>query len=577
MGWILFGTSSDNENKHDHKQAEQSDQIWTCSMHPQIKQSEPGSCPICGMDLIPAERGADGLTADQFKMTENALALANVQTSVVGTSYKENGMVTLSGKVVENEESNTVQVSYFAGRIERLNVNSTGEPIRKGQLLATIYSPELFAAQQELLTASTLKESQPALYEAVRKKLKLWKLSDNQINEIEKSGRVKENFPVYATVSGTVLEKLVEEGASVKQGQPLLKIANLSTVWAQFDVYEHQINLFKKGQEIDITTNADPAEVHKAQVAFIDPVLDPNTRTLKMRAVLINKKNTFKPGMFLEGKISIAGAKMKPLITVPASAILWTGKRSVVYVKTDPIEPIFEMREVTLGTKMGDNYSVTEGLSDGDIVVSNGAFTVDSAAQLKGKKSMMNKEGDRASTGHEGHVSKMLSDTKVSDKHINERIKGSEFQVSEEFKNQLNEVVDQYMKVKNALVADQSKTAKSNANALTNSLKKVNMKLLSNEDQHQKWMQFQKGILSTSLELIESSEIEEQRIAFIELSNRMTNAIQSFGTNRKIYQQYCPMADNNKGASWLSLENKILNPYFGSAMLNCGSVVTEIN
>ena len=175
LGWLLFSNSSNSEIEHDHNGVAEANQMWTCSMHPQIMQSEPGDCPICGMDLIPAENGADGLLVDQFKLTENAMALANVQTSVVGRGKVDNNAIRLSGKIVENEESNAVQVSYFSGRIERLYVSFTGEEIRKGQLLATIYSPELYAAQQELITAASLKESQPTLYKAVRNKLKLWK------------------------------------------------------------------------------------------------------------------------------------------------------------------------------------------------------------------------------------------------------------------------------------------------------------------------------------------------------------------------------------------------------------------
>ena len=220
LGWLLFGGSSKKDTEHNHDVISETNQLWTCSMHPQIMQPESGDCPICGMDLIPAENGNDGLLADQFKLTENAMALANIETSIVGKGNVEGNTIKLSGKIAENEEANAVQVSYFAGRIERLNVSFTGEEVRKGQLLATIYSPELYAAQQELITAASLKESQPALYKAVRNKLKLWKLSENQINQIEETGKEKENFPVYATVSGTVTEKLVEQGDYIKQGQP---------------------------------------------------------------------------------------------------------------------------------------------------------------------------------------------------------------------------------------------------------------------------------------------------------------------------------------------------------------------
>jgi Cu(I)/Ag(I) efflux system membrane fusion protein len=404
LGWLFFGNSSDKESEHDHNKVTENNQMWTCSMHPQIMQPEPGDCPICGMDLIPAESGAEGLLADQFKLTENAMALANIQTTLVNGGTVNGNAFRLSGKIVENEESNAVQVSYFSGRIEHLNVSFTGEEIRKGQLLATIYSPELYAAQQELITSITLKQSQPALYEAVRNKLKLWKLSESQINKIETSGKVLENFPVYATVSGTVSEKLVEQGDYIKQGQPLLKITKLNTVWANFDVYENQIDLFRKGQEMTITTNAHSNKEFKGKVSFIDPVLDTQTRTVKLRVVLNNADNLLKPGMFVEGKIEAVPPAMGTALNIPSSAVLWTGERSVVYIKSNPEKPVFEMREVKLGNHIGENYEVLNGLDNGDEIVTHGTFTIDAAAQLQGKKSMMNKESGKTMTGHEGHV-----------------------------------------------------------------------------------------------------------------------------------------------------------------------------
>ena len=349
LGWLFFGNSSTNETTHNHSETAETNQMWTCSMHPQIMQPEAGDCPICGMDLIPAETSAEGLNANEFKLTKNAMALANIQTSIVGNSSSKDATIKLSGKIAENEEANVVQASYFSGRIERLNVSSTGEEVRKGQLLATIYSPELFSAQQELITASSFKESQPALYKAVRNKLKLWKISDSQINQIEASGKVKQNFPIYATVSGTVSGKLVEQGDYVKQGQALLKITNLNTVWALFDVYENQVELFKKGQEIVVTTNAYPNKEFKKKVDFIDPTFNSATRTVKLRVVLNNKKREFKTGMFVEGNIESIKPNKEQALTIPSSAVLWTGKRSVVYLKTNPNEPIFEMQEVTLG------------------------------------------------------------------------------------------------------------------------------------------------------------------------------------------------------------------------------------
>ncbi len=573
LGWLLFGGTQTEEAVHNHNEIAEVNQMWTCSMHPQIMQSESGDCPICGMDLIPVEVSGEGLSMNQFKLTETAMALADVQTSIVGGNKVEDNGIRLSGKIVENEESNTVQVSYFSGRIERLNVNFTGEEVRKGQLLATIYSPELFAAQQELITASSLKESQPALYKAVRNKLKLWKLSENQINQIESSGKVRENFPVYATVSGTVTEKLVEEGESIKQGQPLLKIANLNTVWANFDVYENQIDLFKKGQDISITTNANLNEKFKAKVSFIDPVLDTRTRTVKLRTVLNNKNDVFKPGMFVEGKIKGVSSKKEQALSIPSSAVLWTGERSVVYIKANPNEPVFEMREIILGNPIGENYEVVDGLKDGDEIVTNGAFTVDAAAQLQGKKSMMNKSGGRTITGHEGHLGMEEANLNMNEDHsnMNERIK-----VSVDFQNQLKAVFNNYVNLKDALVKEDSKKGVDYAKNMLNNLSQVDMKLLTDSNAHNHWMKLEKELKSSTNSISNTSDLGSQRNHFKHLSSHLSSVIQLFGINKKVYSLYCPMANNNRGAYWLSTEKKVLNPYFGGAMLTCGEVKQTI-
>ena len=569
LGWMLFGDSSSNEEIHNHETISETNQMWTCSMHPQIMQPEPGDCPICGMDLIPAENSSEGLLVDQFKLTKNAMALANIQTSIVGISITENNAIKLSGKIVENEEANAVQVSYFSGRIERLNVNFTGENVRKGQLLATIYSPELYAAQQELLTASSLKGSQPALYKAVRNKLKLWKLSESQINQIESSGKVTENIPVYSTISGTVTEKMVEKGDYIKQGQPLLKIANLNTVWANFDVYENEIELFKKGQAISITTNAYSNKKFKGKVDFIDPVLDTKSRTVKLRAVLNNLKKEFKPGMFVEGKIKEMTSNKDALVTIPSSAVMWTGERSVVYVKINPDQPVFEMREIALGNKIGETYEVLENLDRGDEIVTNGTFTVDAAAQLQGKKSMMNKQGGKVMTGHQEHLGMTETNSVTKEKHsnMNERVN-----VSTDFQNQLKKVFDSYINLKDALVKDDSKNVVGESKRLIDNLNKIDKKLLTNRNSHNHWMTLEKEIKASTISISSTSDINEQRNHFKHLSSHLTNAIQLFGVNETVYQQFCPMADHNKGAYWLSKEKLVLNPYFGDTMLKCGEV-----
>lgn len=574
LGWLLFGNSKTNDTEHNHSETEETDRMWTCSMHPQIIQPEDGDCPICGMELIPAEISADGLTADQFKLTENAMALANIMTTIVGESNGEGNVIKLSGKIDKNEKENVVQVSYLSGRIEHLYVSFTGEKVSKGQLLATIYSPELYSAQQELITASSLKESQPVLYKAVRNKLKLMKLSEKQINEIETTGKVKEIFPVYATVSGTVTDKLVEQGDYIKQGQPLLKIANLNTVWANFDVYENQIELLKKGQEVDIKINSYPNEGFKGKVSFIDPVLNTRTRTVKLRAVLNNTNDKFKPGMFVEGKIKGISSNKVQLLSIPSSAVLWTGERSVIYLKSNPTKPFFEMREVKLGNKIGENYEVLSGLQNGDEIVTNGTFTIDAAAQLQGKKSMMNKGGGKVMTVHMGHkgMSESASSDNSNHSKMYERIK-----VPEVFQNQLKTTFDNYLVVKDALVKDDSKKVVEGARQLLNSLNLIDMKLLIDNNDQNHWMKLEKELKYSTKSIIEVSNLEEQRNHFKYLSSHLSIAIQLYGVNEKVYNQFCPMANNNKGAYWLSKEEQILNPYFGEDMLKCGEIIQTID
>ncbi|WP_282123595.1 efflux RND transporter periplasmic adaptor subunit [Algibacter mikhailovii] len=569
LGWLIFSGSSKKETEHKHEAVTETNQMWTCSMHPQIMQPEPGDCPICGMDLIPAESSAVGLLSDQFKLTQNAMALANIQTTVVGKGNFDDNTIKLSGKIAENEEAKAVQVSYFSGRIERLNVSFTGEEVRKGQLLATIYSPDLYAAQQELITSASLKESQPALYKAVRNKLKLWKLSESQINQIEETQKVKENFPVYATVSGTVTEKLVEQGDYIKQGQPLLKIANLNTVWANFDLYENQIDLFKKGQEVLVTTNAYANKTFKGKVDFIDPVLNTKTRTVTLRVVLNNRDNGFKPGMFVTVNIERVARSNNEVLTIPASAVLWTGERSVVYLKANPEQPIFEMRVVKLGNQIGNKYEVLIGLNNGDEIVTNGTFTVDATAQLQGKKSMMNKEGGKVMTGHEGHLGMENNPLKENNNQtrVNERLK-----VLDKFQEQLKVVYHDYINLKDALVTEDSKNISINATSLLNNLSKVDMKLLSDNNAHTHWMLLVKEIKSSVTSISKTSDIKGQRDHFKHLSSHLINAVQLFGVKEKVYVEFCPMVDNNKGAYWLSKEEKVINPYFGSAMLTCGEV-----
>ena len=560
VGYFIFGgtTETPTTDGHNHDAEMAAGEMWTCSMHPQIMQPEPGSCPICGMDLIPADATGEGLAANQIKMTENAMVLAGVQTVVVGSDMEGEHRIKLSGKVAINQDSDAVQSAYFDGRIESLSINFEGEQVRKGQKLATIYAPALVTAQQELLTAAGLKSSQPQLYNAVRSKLKLWKLSDAQINQIENSGKVMEYFPVYTNVSGVVSGIMVEEGDYVKTGSPLVKVANLNSVWAVFDAYENQLSQFETGQVIEVTTKSYPNEKFKAKISFVDPIMNTQTRTLEVRAELDNKNGMFKPGMFVQGEVEISENDSQDALTVPESAVLWTGKRSVVYVQPDGNSPIFEMREVELGNLMSGMYVVNFGLKSGDRVVAKGTFTVDAAAQLQGKKSMMNKDGGQTMTGHEGHMGMSTP---------------MEMEFSDEAENNFELLLDSYLKLKDGLVASEAMEVQKLAKVGMDAAKQMSSKGM--DDMAKKHLSV---IIERLTSISKETSLPEQRNDFIMLSEQMIMVgNQMKGLKEKLFVQHCPMADNNNGANWLSLDREIRNPYYGDAMLTCGSVVDEIN
>lgn len=573
-GYLIFGNSSDSSNQkitdvHDHAEAS-TNEMWTCSMHPQIMQPEPGDCPICGMELIPAEASSEGLLANQIQMTENAMALANIETTIVGNLIEGNidGAISLSGKIATNEENNAIQASYFDGRLEKLNVSFEGQEVKRGQLLATIYSPNLVAAQQELITATSLKESQPALYKAVRSKLKLWKLSASQIDNIESTGKVRENFPLYATVSGTVAMVMAAEGDYLKQGQPILKVSNLNSVWAEFDAYENQISQFKKGQKIKVTTSAYPNNEFDGVISFIDPVLNSSTRTVIIRTTLKNKKNLFKPGMFVTGKIMSGVQVTEESLKIPASAVLWTGARSLVYVKPNPNAAIFEMREVTIGLRNEDTFTVASGLENGEEIVTNGTFTVDAAAQLQGKKSMMNKSGGKTMTGHEGHLG-MQDGTE----NKNNTITAMEIKLPKAFQTAFRAALKPYLKMKDAFVASDIGQISTFAKVTAEKMKAIEVGDLG---------KMEKAHLSKSIETLgaisSNSDLENQRAHLAVLNeNIVALAINIKLPSETLYVQECPMANSNKGAVWLSAEKEIKNPYYGNEMLTCGSVIRVIN
>jgi Cu(I)/Ag(I) efflux system membrane fusion protein len=465
LGFLIRGwrASSQLSTEHIHA-AQDKEQIWTCSMHPQIRQSKPGKCPICFMDLVPADTsGESGLREISF--SEDALKLMEIQTSPVERKFVE-AQIRMVGKADFDETRLKHITAWVPGRIDRLYVDFTGTQVIKGDHMVYLYSPQLISAQAEFLQAvksvqnlkpgssELIKRSIRATLEAASEKLRLLGLTEKQIETIEETGQPADYITIYAPIGGIVIDKHVTEGTYVQTGTKIYTIADLSQLWVQLDAYESDMMWIRYGQEVQFTTQAIPGELFKGRISFISPTVNPRTRTIKVRLNVSNPEEKLKPEMFVRAVVrskiasgakvmnaDMAGKWICPMhpsvikdsagicdicqmdlvtteslgflkadlpdqapLVVPATAVLITGKRAVVYVRKPNTEkPTFEGREVVLGPRAGDYYLVRAGLSEGEIVVTKGNFKIDSALQIQAKPSMMNPEVQKAPMGGHNH------------------------------------------------------------------------------------------------------------------------------------------------------------------------------
>ena len=565
LGWVFFHPSKDElrhsdqvEGHEGHDHSSEDPTTWTCSMHPQIKQDKPGLCPICAMDLIPlarAQSSGEDMDPNEIVLSESAAKLADIQTMKVTKGTPQKTMY-LQGKVHADERNIAELTARFGGRIEKLFVNFTGQNVRKGEKLATIYSPDLITAQRELLEAISFKENRPSFYTAAKAKLKLWDLSDDQIAAIEEDGEPQLYFDVLSPISGTVMMRHVALGDYVKEGSPLFQVTDLRKVWVMFDAYESDLPWIKTGDHVALTIPSIPGKDFEGRVAYIDPFINPRSRIARVRIELPNSGLTLKPEMFAKGVLHSNIAESAAHLLIPKSSILWTGKRAVVYVRVpDRKSPSFIYREITLGPEAGNFYVVAEGLMEGETIAVNGVFKIDAAAQLEGKPSMMNPGGGKVSLAHD-HGSMSASEG------VDE--------VKAEFRNQLQAVYDSYILMTEAFVASNTKEVRKAANKVKSNLQDVDMALLEGEA-HILWMKHL-GILESEIKTISSGpDISTQRIAFAAFNDAFYASLKAFGLQHgTVYYQYCPMANGDNGAYWLSNIEDIENPYFGDEMLKCG-------
>ena len=441
--------------------------FWSCSMDTQVRETGPGKCPFCPMDLVPVyEDAGEDLGPRQFRTTDSAKALMDIQVSPVQRK-SVTADIHMVGKVDYDETRLRHISSRVAGRLDRLYVDYTGTPVREGDHLVYMYSPQVLAAQEELIQALAalenlkssdiriIRETAQATVEAARGKLQLWGLLPEQIHQIEQRGKTIDHITIYAPMSGIVIHKDAVEGMYVQTGTRIYTIADFSQVWVKLDAYESDLMWLRYGQQVELTSEAYPGEIFTGRISFIDPVLSEKTRTVKLRVNVPNPDAKLKPGMFaravVHSKVSQSGkvlapdlagkwispmhpeivkdapgqcdvcgmdlvraedlgyvsadpAKAESPLLIPVSAALLTGRRAVVYVQLPGTDkPTFEGREVVLGPRAGDYYIVHSGLTEGELVVTQGNFKIDSALQIQAKPSMMSPQGAPAAGSDQHH------------------------------------------------------------------------------------------------------------------------------------------------------------------------------
>lgn len=590
-------------------------QMYTCSMHPSVRLPDPDAkCPICFMDLIPVTD--DGGEGSEFRVTmsEAAAELSRIETAVVARFFPT-ARVRLYGKVAYDETSVARLTAYFPSRIERLFVNFVGVPVAKGDHIAEVYSPDLLAAFEELKQAARSASNSSGMSDivreatldtlvAAREKLRLYGLTPEQIDAVESGEYESDSLTIYAPMGGVVTHLAVRDGDYVQEGSPIATVADLSRLWLDLEAYESQLSLLRWGQEVTFTVEAHPGEQFEGRISFIEPIVDERTRTAAVRVAVDNKDRRLKPGMFAwavvrsrlsesgavasdelagrwvspmhptivkdgPGQCDICGMDLVPAeslgivgdptsvtepLVVPQTSVLFTGARSVVYVAVPEAErPTFEGREVVLGPRAGDFYIVRDGLREGDQVVVNGAFRVDSAMQISAKPSMMTPGGESSGSAHEGHGARMV-------------------QGPESFVFSLKPVYAAYLDAQESLASDDLAGFRRASGDLNTAVGLISEAGLVGEPLAA-WRRVASQLRTTS----EATGLEDARQRFERLSSAIIALQERFGHrgSETWHVAYCPMAFDNAGAEWLQRGTQINNPYFGASMLRCGEIRRE--
>ncbi|MCA9215951.1 MAG: efflux RND transporter periplasmic adaptor subunit [Planctomycetales bacterium] len=607
VGWISVGTPSEPTS------VEAAGVEYTCPMHPHIRQPNPGRCPICGMELVAA--GASGSNIDELSVQIEPAQrrLANIATHEVKLEPVALEINSVGSIAVDESRMATI-ASYVDGRIERLFADYTGVTVAKGDHLAVVYSGELYSAQVEYLDSRQAVANSPSALPAVRqalekfvangrRKLAELGLTEEQILELEESGTAFSRQTFFAPIGGTVVEKLVVEGKYIKAGEPIYRIADLSTVWMKLELFPEDASKVRFGQLVKARLDSLPGEILEGRITFVDPTVNERKRTVGVRVEFSNVAGKLRPGDYADATIQVpiqqtgevydaglAGKWISPMhpqiirdesgdcpicgmplvptssygysqepvpqsksVWVPRSAVLMAGDHSIAYVETKPGR--FEIRELSLGPILRDKVVVVQGLEAGEKVATSGNFLIDSQMQLAGKPSLI--DPSRASANRSNNSPLDLKRVQIT------RIGG-------ETGDRLESLYEVYFKIHSSLANDQ-KPSPDDALSLYQTAK-----ALANDDALSKDAQLQLSQIAKHAEHLHHMEIDSARLnAFRPISHavlELAATIRGQNANTTFHQMFCPMVEGGSG-DWLQSSSELRNPYFGSQMLQCGEVV----